>query len=187
MDMEKLEQAARLIIEAVGDNPEREGLQETPRRFADMIAEQFAYTGVSNEQIAEEFEKTFESPEKDMVAVQDIPIFSHCEHHIALMYNMKASVGYIPNGRVIGLSKIARIADAVSKRFQIQERIGKDILDVMKRVIRSEDVIVFVEGEHSCMTARGIRKPGTLTRTIAASGVFKKSSEARKEFLEMIR
>ena len=78
MDMEKLEQAARLIIEAVGDNPEREGLQETPRRFADMIAEQFAYTGVSNEQIAEEFEKTFESPEKDMVAVQDIPIFSHC-------------------------------------------------------------------------------------------------------------
>lgn len=92
MDLEKLEQAARLIIEAVGDDPDREGLLETPKRFADMMAEQFAYTAVSNEDIAREFEKTFATPENDMVVVKDISIFSHCEHHIALMYNMKAAV-----------------------------------------------------------------------------------------------
>ena len=124
MDQKKLEQAARLIIEAVGEDPEREGLVETPRRFAEMVAEQLAYAAVPNEEIARAFDKTFSSPESDMVVVKDISLFSHCEHHIALMYNMKAAVGYIPRGRVIGLSKIARIADAVSKRLQIQERIG---------------------------------------------------------------
>lgn len=96
VDLKKLEEAARLIIEAVGDDPMREGLVETPKRFADMMAEQFAYNAVSNEDIAREFEKTFETPESDMVVVKDIDIFSHCEHHIALMYNMKVAVGYIP-------------------------------------------------------------------------------------------
>ena len=124
MDRKKLEEAARLIIEAVGDDPGREGLLETPKRFADMMEEQFKYCSISNDEIAREFDKTFESPESDMVVVKDIEIFSHCEHHIALMYNMKVTVGYMPKGRVIGLSKIARIADAVSRRFQIQERIG---------------------------------------------------------------
>ena len=185
MDLKKLEQAARLIIEAVGDDPDREGLRETPKRFADMMAEQFAYTAVSNEDIAREFEKTFATPENDMVVVKDIPIFSHCEHHIALMYNMKAAVGYIPHGRVIGLSKIARIADAVSKRFQIQERIGTDIRDVMEMVTDSPDVIVYIEGEHSCMTDRGIKKPGTRTRTIASSGAFKTDSALRGEFMKL--
>ena len=185
MDRKKLEEAARLIIEAVGDDPSREGLLETPKRFADMVAEQFAYNAVSNEEIAKEFEKTFESPESDMVVVRDIEIFSHCEHHIALMYNMKVSVGYIPHGRVIGLSKIARIADAVSKRFQIQERIGTDIRDIMRMVTHSDDVIVYIEGEHSCMTARGIKKPGTKTRTLAAAGAFKEKAELRKEFMMM--
>ena len=128
MDQKKLEQAARLIIEAVGEDPEREGLLETPRRFAEMVAEQLAYAAVPNEEIARAFDKTFSSPESDMVVVKDISLFSHCEHHIALMYNMKAAVGYIPRGRVIGLSKIARIADAVSKRLQIQERIGACLL-----------------------------------------------------------
>lgn len=102
-----MEQAARLIIEAVGEDPEREGLLETPRRFAEMVAEQLAYAAVPNEEIARAFDKTFSSPESDMVVVKDISLFSHCEHHIALMYNMKAAVGYIPRGRVIGLSKIA--------------------------------------------------------------------------------
>lgn len=186
MDLKKLEQAARLIIEAVGDDPEREGLLETPKRFADMMAEQFAYNDVSNEEIAKEFEKTFATPENDMVVVKDISIFSHCEHHIALMYNMKVAVGYIPHGRVIGLSKIARIADAVSKRFQLQERIGTDIRDVMKMVTHSDDVIVYIEGEHSCMTARGIKKPGTKTRTLASSGAFKNDSALRNEFMNMV-
>lgn len=118
-----------------------------------------------------------------MVVVKDIEIFSHCEHHIALMYNMKVTVGYMPKGRVIGLSKIARIADAVSRRFQIQERIGTDIRDIMKKVTGSDDVAVLIDGEHSCMTARGIKKPGTRTRTVSVSGAFKKDIELRKEFL----
>ena len=176
VDLKKLEEAARLIIEAVGDDPTREGLVETPKRFADMMAEQFAYNAVSNEDIAREFEKTFETPESDMVVVKDIDIFSHCEHHIALMYNMKVAVGYIPRGRVIGLSKIARIADAVSKRFQLQERIGTDIRDIMRLVTHADDVI-----------ARGIKKPGTKTRTLASSGAFKTDSALRKEFLEMVK
>ncbi len=183
MDRKKLEEAARLIIEAVGDDPGREGLLETPKRFADMMEEQFKYCSISNDEIAREFDKTFESPESDMVVVKDIEIFSHCEHHIALMYNMKVTVGYMPKGRVIGLSKIARIADAVSRRFQIQERIGTDIRDIMEKVTGSDDVAVLIDGEHSCMTARGIKKPGTRTRTVSVSGAFKKDIELRKEFL----
>ena len=123
MDRKKLEEAARLIIEAVGDDPGREGLLETPKRFADMMEEQFKYCSISNDEIAREFDKTFESPESDMVVVKDIEIFSHCEHHIALMYNMKVTVGYMPKGCVIGLSKIARIADAVSRRFHCRDNI----------------------------------------------------------------
>lgn len=185
MDRKKLEEAARLMIEAIGENPEREGLLETPKRFADMMAEQFAYAAVSNGEIAKEFNKTFVSPESDMVVVKDISIFSHCEHHLALMYHMHAAVGYIPRGRVIGLSKVARIADAVSKRLQIQERIGTDIRDIMMEITGSPDVIVLLEGEHSCMTARGIKKPGAVTRTIACGGRFKEEHSLRNEFLSM--
>lgn len=185
MDRKKLEEAARLMIEAIGENPEREGLLETPKRFADMMAEQFAYAAVSNGEIAKEFNKTFVSPESDMVVVKDISIFSHCEHHLALMYHMHAAVGYIPRGRVIGLSKVARIADAVSKRLQIQERIGTDIRDIMMEITGSPDVIVLLEGEHSCMTARGIKKPGALTKTMACGGRFKEEYSLRNEFLSM--
>lgn len=185
MDIKKLEEAARLMIEAIGENPEREGLLETPKRFADMMAEQFAYAAVSNGEIAKEFNKTFVSTESDMVVVKDISIFSHCEHHLALMYHMHAAVGYIPRGRVIGLSKVARIADAVSKRLQIQERIGTDIRDIMMEITGSPDVIVLLEGEHSCMTARGIKKPGAVTRTIACGGRFKEEHLLRNEFLSM--
>lgn len=186
MDRKKLEEAARLMIEAIGENPEREGLLETPKRFADMMAEQLAYAAVSNEEIAKEFNKTFISPESDMVVVKDISIFSHCEHHLALMYHMHAAVGYIPRGRVIGLSKVARIADAVSKRLQIQERIGTDIRDIMMKITGSPDVIVLLEGEHSCMTARGIKKPGALTKTMACGGRFKEEHSLRNEFLSMM-
>lgn len=186
MDRKKLEEAARLMIEAIGENPEREGLLETPKRFADMMAEQFAYAAVSNGEIAKGFNKTFVSPESDMVVVKDISIFSHCEHHLALMYHMHAAVGYIPRGRVIGLSKVARIADAVSKRLQIQERIGTDIRDIMMEITGSPDVIVLLEGEHSCMTARGIKKPGALTKTMACGGRFKEEHSLRNEFLSMM-
>ena len=184
VDLKKLEEAARLIIEAVGDDPTREGLVETPKRFADMMAEQFAYNAVSNEDIAREFEKTFETPESDMVVVKDIDIFSHCEHHIALMYNMKVAVGYIPRGRVIGLSKIARIADAVSKRFQLQERIGTDIAQIMQMVTDSEDVGVLIRGSHSCMTARGIRQTNAKTTTTTLRGRFRTDSDLQMRLFQ---
>lgn len=184
-DRKKLEQAARLILEAIGEDPNREGLLETPRRFAEMIEEQMAYTTVSNEEIARQFGKTFTSSEEGPVVVKDISIFSHCEHHLALMYHMHVSVGYIPCGRVIGLSKVARIADAVSRRLQIQERIGADIRNIIEKVTGSVDVIVRIDGEHSCMTARGIKKPGAVTTTISSSGKFN-IPEYRQLFKEML-
>lgn len=184
-DRKKLEQAARLILEAIGEDPNREGLLETPRRFAEMMEEQLAYTTVSNEEIARQFGKTFTSSEEGTVVVKDISIFSHCEHHLALMYHMHVSVGYIPHGRVIGLSKVARIADAVSRRLQIQERIGADIRTIIEKVTGSPDVIVRIDGEHSCMTARGIKKPGAVTTTISSSGKFN-TPEYRQLFKEML-
>lgn len=185
MDREKLEMAARLIIEAAGEDPAREGLLETPERFADMMEEQLAWSGRSNKEIAEAFNTTFESPSRDMVVVKDIDFFSRCEHHLALMYHMKASVGYIPHGKVIGLSKIARIVDAVGKRLQIQERIGMDIKEILSQIVETDDVIVMITGEHSCMTARGIKKPGSRTTTVTAGGIFRTTPEMRKEFMEM--
>jgi GTP cyclohydrolase IA len=187
MDMEKLQEAARLIIEAVGDDPNREGLVDTPRRFAEMMAEELSSVEKTNEDIAHEFNTTFTSSSDDLVVVKNIEFFSHCEHHLALMYHMKASVGYIPHGKVIGLSKIARIVDAVGKRLQIQERMGTDIRDILISILGTEDVIVAITGEHSCMTARGIKKPGSATTTITSGGCFKTSSEWKKQFMDMCR
>lgn len=186
MDNEKLERACSLILEAIGEDPNREGLVETPKRFSKMLAEQLRYTGVRNEDIAEEFNKAFPSEGKEMVVLDGINVFSYCEHHIALMYNMTVAVGYIPDGKVIGLSKVARIADAVCRRLQLQERITSDIQEIIKTVVGTEDVIVAVQGEHSCMTARGIKKPGTKTRTMAYGGVFDQEPK-RAEFLALLK
>lgn len=182
MDAKKLEQAARLIIEGIGENPNREGLIETPKRFAKMLMEQLEYTSVSNDEIAKKFNKCFSCDNDDMVVLKGINCFSYCEHHIALMYNMTVDVGYIPNGKVIGISKIARIAEAVTKRLQIQERIGKEIRDILTKILGTEDVIVVIQGEHSCMTARGIKKPGVKTKTASCGGQFLVNAELRKEF-----
>lgn len=182
MDAKKLEQAARLIIEGIGENPNREGLLETPKRFAKMLMEQLEYASVSNNEIAKKFNKCFSCDNDDMVVLKGINCFSYCEHHIALMYNMTVDVGYIPKGKVIGISKIARIADAVTKRLQIQERIGKDIRDILVKILGTEDVIVVIQGEHSCMTARGIKKPGVKTKTASCGGQFLTNAELRKEF-----
>lgn len=129
VDLKKLEEAARLIIEAVGDDPTREGLVETPKRFADMMAEQFAYNAVSNEDIAREFEKTFETPESDMVVVKDIDIFSHCEHHIALMYNMKVAVGYIP-----------RAASSVFRRSPASRMLSRSVFSCRNASVRTSAI-----------------------------------------------
>lgn len=187
IDAAKVEQAVKLLIEAVGDDVNREGLKETPKRVAKMYQEVFEGMCYTNDEIADMFNKCFEDVETgDLVTVSDIPIFSYCEHHLALMYNMKVHVGYIPNGKVIGLSKIARIADMVSKRLQLQERIGTDIAEILQKVLETDDVIVVIEGEHSCMTARGIKKPGCRTRTSAIRGAFSDDNKLRQEFYNLV-
>ena len=132
----------------------------------------------SNDEIVEMFDKTFEdedyySESKDMVVVKDIEIFSYCEHHMALMYDMKVTVAYLPEKKIIGLSKIARIADMVGKRLQLQERIGSDIAYIMSKIIESENVAVLIEASHSCMTARGIKKTSAKTLSTTFRGAFK--------------
>jgi GTP cyclohydrolase I len=187
IDTSKVEQAVNLLIEALGDNPNREGLKDTPKRVAKMYQEVFEGMCYTNAEIAEMYNKCFEDVQAgDLVTVSDIPIFSYCEHHLALMYNMKVHVGYIPNGKVIGLSKIARIADMVSKRLQLQERIGTDIAEILHMVLETDDIIVVVEGEHSCMTARGIKKPGCRTRTSAIRGAFSDDTKLRQEFYDLV-
>ena len=187
IDTSKVEQAVNLLIEALGDDVNREGLKETPKRVAKMYREVFEGMCYTNAEIAEMFNKCFEDVQAgDLVTVSDIPIFSYCEHHLALMYNMKVHVGYIPNGKVIGLSKIARIADMVSKRLQLQERIGTDIAEILHMVLETDDIIVVVEGEHSCMTARGIKKPGCRTRTSAIRGAFSDDTKLRQEFYDLV-
>jgi GTP cyclohydrolase I len=187
IDTDKIQEAIKMILEALGDDVNREGLVETPKRVAKMYKEVFEGMQYTNDEIAGMFNKCFEDTSfGDLVTVSDIPIFSYCEHHLALMYNMKVHVGYIPNGKVIGLSKIARIADMVGKRLQLQERIGTDIAEVLNMILDTEDIIVVIEGEHSCMTARGIKKPGCKTRTSAIRGAFANDSNLRKEFYDLV-
>lgn len=187
-DHEKIKGAIRTIIEALGDDPKREGLIDTPDRVARMYDEVFEGMRYSNDEIADMFNKCFEDvSSNDLVLVKDIECFSYCEHHLALMYNMKCHVGYIPNGRVIGLSKIARICDMVCKRLQLQERICADIAEIMQKVCQTDDVIVIVEGEHSCMTARGIRSRGAKTRTSAIRGLFESDYELRNEVYALLK
>ena len=162
IDKNRLEKAFKEIILALGDNPEREGLIDTPRRAAEMYLEMFEGMNYSNDEIAVMFNKLFDEDyvtnSKNLVVVKDIDIFSHCEHHLALMYDMTVDIAYIPNGKVIGLSKLARIADMVAKRLQLQERIGNDILYIVKKITDSNDILVRITGCHSCVTARGIKK-----------------------------
>ncbi len=179
IDTEAIKMHIKGIIEALGDDPEREGLKDTPDRVARMYNEVFEGMNYTNDEIAAMYNKTFEDEvdytqnSGDMVIVRDIDVFSYCEHHLALMYDMKVTVAYLPKGKVIGLSKIARIADMVSKRLQLQERIGSDIAEVMQKITGSEDVAVFIEGCHSCMTARGIKKTNAKTYTTTLRGRFK--------------
>lgn len=186
IDTKAIEEHIRGILLALGDNPEREGLKETPARVARMYQEVFEGMQYSNEEIAQMFSKTFEqnleTNSKDLVVVRDIDIFSYCEHHMALMYDMKVSVAYVPNGKVLGLSKIARIADMVGKRLQLQERIGSDIAEIMEMVTGSKDIAVMIEGCHSCMTARGIRKAGSKTVTTTLRGRFEEDMSLQLRF-----
>jgi len=187
IDIKKIEKAMTMLIEALGDDPSRPGLIDTPTRAAKMYAEMFEGMNHTNDQIAEMFAKCFEETQNnDWVLVKDINIFSFCEHHLALMYNMKVHVAYRPNQKIIGLSKIARIADMVSKRLQLQERITSDIAEILKKILNTNDIIVILEGEHSCMNARGIKAQNAKTRTVRASGIFAEDVELKREILNSI-
>ncbi len=186
IDTEAIREHVRGILVALGDDPDREGLRETPDRVARMYEEVFEGMNYSNHEIARMFSKTFseemdfQENGQDMVLVRDIDIFSYCEHHLALMYDMKVTVAYLPKGRVIGLSKIARVADMVGKRLQLQERIGADIAEILQEILGSEDVAVVIEGTHSCMSARGIKKAAATTKTYTLRGAFRED-----QFLQM--
>lgn len=186
MDIQRIKDAVRELLIGIGENPDREGLIETPDRVARMYEEIFAGVSLSNDQIADMFTKTFdEDVSNDIVVVRDIPCFSWCEHHMALMYNMRISIGYLPAGKVLGLSKLARIADMVCRRLQIQERIGKDILYIICKACGTKNAAVHIEAEHSCMTSRGAKKDGCSTTTLTKSGAFNDAS-MKAEFLRMI-
>ncbi|MGN0609934.1 MAG: GTP cyclohydrolase I FolE [Oscillospiraceae bacterium] len=192
IDYEAIKEHIRGILTALGDDPDREGLKETPDRVARMYGEVFEGMRYSNAEIAEMFNKSFEDGfsdgnGSDIVIVKDIEAFSYCEHHMALIYDMKITVAYIPKGRVLGLSKIARIADMACKRLQLQERIGSDIAEIMQLASGSEDVAVFIEANHSCMTARGIKKPSAKTVSSTLRGRFETDSALQNRLFMQVR
>lgn len=182
-DLKLIEESVKNILIALGEDPNREGLIDTPERVAKMYNEVFEGMKYTNDEIVKMFGKTFEEDCHDMIIEKDIPIFSYCEHHMALMYNMKVTLAYIPKGKVIGLSKIIRIVDMVSRRLQLQERLTKDIGDIIMKACETNSVAVYVSGEHSCMTTRGIKKNGSKTISTYYTGDFKNNNELRKEFL----
>lgn len=187
MNQDGIEKAVRDLIIALGENPDREGLRETPKRVAKMYAETLEGLNYSNEDIARMFDKEFEVQNNDLVLVKDIECFSYCEHHMALIYDMKISIAYIPQGKVLGISKLARIADMVCKRLQLQERIGADIADILRMTLGVEDIMVSITAKHSCMTARGIRKTDAKTVTNTVRGRFASEPMLRSETLDAMR
>ncbi|GAB3945890.1 GTP cyclohydrolase I FolE [Corynebacterium tapiri] len=184
-DAARAEAAVRELLLAVGEDPDREGLRETPARVARAFRENFAGLGVDP---AEVLERTFSEDHQELVLVKDIPIYSMCEHHLLPFFGV-AHIGYIPNkqGKVTGLSKLARLADLYAKRPQVQERLTSQIADALVDRLQAQSVIVVIECEHLCMGMRGIRKPGAMTTTSAVRGGFKQSAASRAEVLSLIR
>lgn len=181
---EQIEHAVRLILEAVGEDPNREGLLDTPKRVAKMYAEVFS--GL-NEDPKEHFQTVFSEDHEELVLVKDIPFYSMCEHHLVPFYG-KAHVAYIPKGgKVTGLSKLARAVEVVARRPQLQERITSTVADSIVESLDPHGVMVVVEAEHMCMTMRGVKKPGASTITTSVRGVFKEDQSARSEILSLIK
>lgn len=181
---EKIEEAVKMILEAVGEDPNREGLLDTPKRVARMYEEIFS--GLHQDP-KEYFETVFGENHEELVLVKDIPFYSVCEHHLVPFYG-KAHVAYIPrNGRVTGLSKLARAVEAVCRRPQLQERITSTVADSILETLNPHGVMVVLEAEHMCMTMRGVNKPGTKTVTSAVRGVFAKDHRTKAEVLAFIR
>ncbi len=184
MDMAKIEEGVHLILEGVGEDPDREGLVKTPARVAKLYAE--CFSGLY-EDPAEFFETTFDEHHEEMVLVRDIPFYSMCEHHLAPFFG-KAHVAYIPaaDGRICGLSKLARLVDCFAKRPQVQERLTGQIADTLIEQLHPQGVIVVLEAEHLCMSMRGIKKAGAKTTTSAVRGLFERNHATRAEALSLI-
>jgi GTP cyclohydrolase I len=182
VDLEAIKRAVRTILRAVGEDPDRPGLLETPRRVAKMYAEMFS--GLQQDP-ARHLEVTFPEEYDELVLVRDIPFTSMCEHHL-LPFTGVAHVGYIPHGRVTGLSKLARVVEEVARRPQVQERMTQTIAEMIEDRLESTGVAVVVQAEHSCMSIRGIRKHGSSTITSALRGIFKTNQSSRAEVLSLI-
>ena len=184
MDTKKIEEGVRLILEGIGEDPNREGLLKTPARVARMYEEVFA--GMT-EDPAKHFETTFDEGHREMVIVSDIPFYSMCEHHLVPFFGL-AHVAYIPStdGRVCGLSKLARLVDAFARRPQVQERLTTQVAETLMKELNPQGVLVVMEAEHMCMSMRGVRKPGSKTTTSAVRGVFERHDATRAEALALI-
>ncbi|WP_308637785.1 GTP cyclohydrolase I FolE [Paenibacillus silvisoli] len=180
---DKIEHHIREILALIGENVEREGLLETPARVTRMYEEIFAGYEVDPREV---LGVTFDEQHEELVIVRDIVYYSQCEHHMAPFFG-KAHIGYIPSGKIAGLSKLARLVEAVSRRLQVQERITTQIADIMDEVLQPHGVMVVVEGEHLCMCARGVKKPGSKTVTSAVRGEFRTSPALRSEFLSLLK
>lgn len=185
MDKEKIERAVRDILEAIGEDPNREGLVDTPKRVAKMYEEIFSGIGKNPEDDLQVFFQ--EEGHEELILVKDIPFYSCCEHHLVPFFG-KAHIGYIPRkGRLTGLSKLARVVETVAKRPQLQERFTTQIVDALEKQLHPLGIIVVVEAEHMCMTMRGVKKPGSKTVTSGVRGVFETDSKSRAEALQLIK
>ena len=184
IDLLRIEKAVREILEAIGEDPDRDGLQRTPSRVARMYAEIFR--GL-HEDPASNLTVTFEAEHDEMVLVRDIPLYGTCEHHL-VPFAGRAHVAYIPglDGRITGLSKIARLVEGFGRRPQVQERLTTQIADALVDVLAPEGVLVMIEAEHLCMSMRGVKKPGALTVTSAVRGLFKSNAATRAEAMSLI-
>lgn len=182
VDLPRIERAVREILAAVGENPDREGLLETPARVARMYAEMFQ--GLRQEP-RELLQKCFSEKYDEVVLVRDISFCSMCEHHL-LPFTGWAHIGYVPNGKVLGLSKLARVVEAVARRPQVQERMTEQIANLLVEELDAKGVAVIVEASHSCMTIRGVRKPGSMCVTSAMKGIFRSDLSSRSEIMQLV-
>lgn len=180
---EQIEHHIKELLKLIGEDVEREGLLETPARVTRMYEEIFGGYSVDPREV---LGVTFDEQHEELVIVKDITYYSQCEHHMAPFFG-KVHIGYIPSGKIAGLSKFARLVEAVTRRLQVQERITTQIADIMVEVLKPHGVIVMVEGEHLCMCARGVKKPGSKTVTTATRGVYKDDPALRAEFMSLLK
>lgn len=184
MDKGRIEKAVKDILTAIGDDPKRRDIKDTPSRVAEMYEEILGGTNMNPEK---ELEVIFEKDHDEIILLKGIPLYSICEHHL-LPFIGRAHVAYIPRGnRVTGLSKLVRVVDIFSKRLQVQERLTTDIAELIMKKLKPKGVLVIIEAEHLCMSMRGVRKPGVLTVTSAVRGIFRQNEKTRSEVLALIK